>query len=50
MTEKWVSIWGNAMSIVDSKVEGYAKEITLRYPIDVPFDGKGVRLTLDNFT
>lgn len=50
MAEKWVSIWGNAMSIVESKVEGYAKEITLRYPIDVPFDGKGVRLTLDNFT
>ena len=47
---QWVSVWGNAMSIVENKPEGYAKDITLRYPILMPLDGKGLRLTFDNFT
>lgn len=47
---KWVSVWGNAMSIVDQTPAGYAKDITLRYPILIPLDGKGLRLTFDNFT
>lgn len=46
---KWVSVWGNAMSIVENKPEGYAKDITLRYPILMPLDGNGLRLTFDNF-
>ena len=44
----WVSIWGNATSIITNKPERYAKDITLRYPIYVPFSGKAVRLTFDN--
>lgn len=47
---KWLSVWGNAMSIVENKPEGYAKDITLRYPILMPLDGKGLCLTFDNFT
>lgn len=50
MNKKWVSVWGNAISIVDNKPESYAKNITLRYPILMPFDGNQIRLTLDNFT
>lgn len=48
--KKWVSVWGNAASIVDQKPEGYAKNITLRYPILMPMDGKQIRFTFDNFT
>lgn len=48
--KKWVSVWGNAMSIVENKPEGYSKDITLRYPILMPLDGKQLRLTFDNFT
>jgi len=50
MNKKWVSVWGNAISIVDNKPESYAKDITLRYPILMPLTGDKVRLTLDNFT
>lgn len=50
MQKKWVSVWGNAMSIVENKPESYAKEITLRYPIFMPLNGNAVRITLDNFT
>ena len=46
---KWVAAWGNAMSITDHKPETYSKDITLRYPIDCPFDGDAVRITLDNY-
>lgn len=46
---KWVSIWGNAVSILENKPAMYAKEITLRYPILIPFDGTSIRFRLDNF-
>ena len=46
---KWCSIWGNAMSITDHKVETYSKDLTLRYPITVPFSGDKIKLTFDNF-
>lgn len=50
MNEKrWVAIYGNAVSITENKPEGYAKDITLRYPIYVPFDGEKIKITLDNY-
>ena len=48
-TNHWVSIWGNAASISDNKPERYTKDMTLRYPIYVPFSGESIRLTFDNF-
>lgn len=45
----WVSFWGNATSITENRAERYAKDITLRYPIYVPFSGEAIRLTFDNF-
>ena len=35
--EKWVSIWGNAVSIAENRPERYSKNITIRYPIHIPF-------------
>ena len=49
MNKHWVSIWGNAASISDNKAERYTKNMTLRYPIHIPFSGESVRLTFDNF-
>lgn len=49
MDSKWVSIWGNALSIAENRPERYARDITLRYPISIPFSGSGMRLTFDNF-
>lgn len=46
---KWVSIWGNAVSVAENRPERYAKDITLRYPIHVPFSGEAIRLTFDNY-
>lgn len=46
---KWISFYGNAMSIAEHRVEGYSKNITLRYPIYCPFSGSSIRLTFDNF-
>ena len=45
----WVTIWGNAQSTVLPHPAYYAKDITLRYPIFIPFDGNKLRMTLDNF-
>ena len=45
----WSSIWGNAVSIAENRPERYAKNITIRYPIRVPFDGSVLRLTFDNY-
>ena len=45
----WVTIWGNAQSTVLPHPAYYAKDITLRYPIFIPFDGNKLRITLDNF-
>ena len=47
---KWVSVWGHAMSRTEQNASGYAKDITLSYPIMMPLDGNEVRLTFDNFT
>ena len=45
----WVSVWGNAVSVAENRPERYAKNITIRYPIHVPFAGEAVRLTFDNY-
>lgn len=46
---KWVTIWGNAQSTVLPQPATYAKDLTLRYPIFIPFKGNKIRITLDNF-
>ncbi len=46
---KWVSVWGNAVSVAENRPERYAKDITIRYPIHVPFSGQAVRLSFDNY-
>ncbi len=50
MSQHFVTVWGNGMSCTDAKPENYAKNITLRYPVHMPFDATAVRLTLDNVT
>ena len=45
----WITIWGNAQSTVLPHPAYYAKDITLRYPIFIPFDGNKIRITLDNY-
>ena len=47
---KWVSCWGNATSITDRKECVYAKNITLRYPIRMAFDGSQLRFRFSNLT
>ena len=47
--QHWVSVWGNAVSVAENRPERYAKNITIRYPIHVPFSGHGLRLTFDNY-
>ena len=47
--KKYVSMWGNAISIADRRPENYAKDLTLRYPIHPAFDGDSIKITLDNF-
>ena len=47
--KKWVSVWGNAVSVAENRPERYAKDITIRYPIHIPFAGEAVRLTFDNY-
>ena len=49
MEKKWVSVWGNAVSVAENRPERYAKDITIRYPIHIPFAGEAVRLTFDNY-
>ena len=46
---KWVSIWGNAVSVAENRPERYAKNITIRYPILIPFNSQALRLTFDNY-
>lgn len=46
---KYVTTWGNAISIADRKPENYAKDLTLRYPVRPMFDGEKIKITLDNF-
>lgn len=47
--KKWVSVWGNAVSVAENRPERYARDITIRYPIHIPFAGSGLRLTFDNY-
>ena len=47
--KKWVSVWGNAVSVAENRPERYAKDITIRYPIHIPFAGDAIRLTFDNY-
>ena len=47
--QHWVSVWGNAVSVAENRPERYAKNITIRYPILIPFNGTGIRLTFDNY-
>ena len=49
LNQHWVSVWGNAVSVAENRPERYAKDITIRYPIRIPFDGEALRLTFDNF-
>jgi len=46
----WVSCWGNATSITDRKESVYAKDITLRYPIRICFEGSKLRFRFSNLT
>ena len=46
---KWVSVWGNAVSVAENRPERYARDITIRYPIHIPFSGSAIRLTFDNY-
>jgi len=46
---KWVSVWGNAVSVAENRPERYAKNITIRYPVHIPFAGEALRLTFDNY-
>ena len=45
----WVSVWGNAVSVAENRPERYAKNITIRYPILIPFNSQALRLTFDNY-
>lgn len=47
---KWVSCWGNATSIIDQKECVYSKNITLRYPVRIVFDGCKLRFRFSNLT
>jgi lysophospholipase L1-like esterase len=46
---KWVTMYGNAQSKVVAEPCQYAKNLTLRYPIFIPFNGNKIKITLDNF-
>ena len=45
----WISSWGNAVSIAEHHPQSYAKDITLRYPVYLPFSGEALRFTFDNY-
>ena len=46
---KWVSIYGNAQSKVTPHPAKYAKDVTLRYPIYIPFKGEKLSNRFENF-
>lgn len=45
----WTAVWGNAISVAEHRPESYAKNLTLRYNVPIPFAGDTLRLTFDNF-
>ncbi|MCR4951418.1 MAG: hypothetical protein K6A40_08870 [Solobacterium sp.] len=47
---KWVACWGNATSIREQTELRYTKDITLRYPIRMCFDGDALRFHFSNLT
>lgn len=47
---KWVACWGTATSITDRKEAVYSKNITLRYPIHMCFNGSKIRARFSNLT
>lgn len=47
--KKWVTMWANATSIAERRPENYAKNLTLRYPLYIPFSGKQLRVTFSNY-
>lgn len=47
---KWVACWGNAPSISDRELVTYAKDLTLRYPIKICFNGNKLRFHFSNIT
>lgn len=47
---KWVACWGNAPSISDRELVMYAKDLTLRYPIKICFNGSKLRFHFSNIT
>ncbi|MDE6054690.1 MAG: lipase [Lachnospiraceae bacterium] len=47
--KRYVTTWGNAISIADRRPENYARNLTLRYPIRPMFDGEQLKITFDNF-
>ena len=49
-SKKWVACWGNATSITNRREAVYAKDLTLRYPIRMPFGGSMLRFRFSNLT
>ena len=47
---KWVACWGNATSITNRREAVYAKDLTLRYPIRIGFNGSMLRFRFSNLT
>ena len=47
---KWVACWGNATSITNRREAVYAKDLTLRYPVRMCFDGNMLRFRFSNLT
>lgn len=47
---KWVAAWGNATSISDRDISTYSKNLTLRYPVKMCFNGSKLRFHFSNLT
>ena len=47
-TRQWVAAFATAPSYTDAAVTRYARNITLRYDLRLPFSGEAVRLTFSN--
>ena len=48
--KKWVACWGNATSITNRREAVYAKDLTLRYPVRMAFNGTMLRFRFSNLT
>lgn len=47
---KWVACWGTATSVTKRTEVTYAKDLTLRYPVKICFNGSKLRFTFSNLT